>query len=437
MDIINTVLPKYGINIKLDTYENMLDEFKKLITSENSILDNFKTFEYLENSAGGATAQAPGDIEDKNFKIENNSFQFIKALKKGSFNKTSIYLNEITRKNVIVRHARSRDSIKDEKINIDEFTKDIFNNVYSNLKHIILYLLIRINKIRVKFIPEPYFFVLNKDISLGYYDFFMIMEIGIGGTLEDEIKSIVDINIDMAEGACKQFIFSIYYDLYLLEFIKFKHGDLKTDNVIVTEDGNPLIIDFDYSEFTVESLKFKSIASGEYSYYEEPYFNQVHDIMQLIVSLNYINDEEMKIDPYKIFTFIKNNNSNILDGNLLKQILTQIVDEENKNFREEQINSIREWIKDDPSMAAQLGDYENEEYHKSSIYDKLFFKDFYYKTFIELDKFADKDTFIKITPQQFAVNIGLDPDKEYLAEYYKRKYLKYKKKYIQLKNRAF
>lgn len=49
MGIIDIELPKYGIKMKIDSYENMLTEFKKIITSEKLLTDNFTKFEYLDN----------------------------------------------------------------------------------------------------------------------------------------------------------------------------------------------------------------------------------------------------------------------------------------------------------------------------------------------------------------------------------------------------
>jgi hypothetical protein len=46
MDILNTELPKYGINIKLDTYNNMLAEFTKLVNLKKPLINTFYKFEY-------------------------------------------------------------------------------------------------------------------------------------------------------------------------------------------------------------------------------------------------------------------------------------------------------------------------------------------------------------------------------------------------------
>lgn len=421
MDILNTELPKYGIKMKIDSYENMLAEFKKIITSEKLLSANFTKFEYLNNK--------------KDFKIGEVNFKFIRTLESGGYNATSIYINEKTNVEVVVREKRTKYSInEDGEESIKKYTEDIFNILYSNMKHIILHILVKRNNIKIKFIPIPYYCVLNSDISSGNFDFFMIMEKG-EQTLKNYIENLLEMKMknELRSSIIKQYFLSIYSDLYLLEFINFRHGDLKINNIVLTLKANPMLIDFDYSQFNIGTLVFKSIRETEGIHYDKPYFNQVHDIMQLIVSLNILNKgKQIRIDPYKIFKFLKNNNTNILDGDLLKSKLKQFIDEENKKNIEAQIARIREIIKEDPSEAENYKDYENLEsrYLGSTVYNSHFFN-YFYDQEIDLRKLSNN---IVISPEQLAENLGLEAKDDYLAELYEKKYLKYKMKYLQLKN---
>ena len=63
----------------------------------------------------------------------------------------------------------------------------------------------------------------------------------------------------------------------------------------------------------------------------------------------------------------------------------------------------------------------------------LFFQ-YFYDTELDLRKLSDK---IVITPKQLAENLGLNAKEDYLAELYEKKYLKYKMKYLQLKQKFF
>jgi len=300
------------------------------------------------------------------------------------------------------------------------------------MKHIILHLLVKRNNIKIKFIPIPYYCVLNSDITLGKFSFFMIMEKG-EQTLENYLENLLEMKMknELRSSIIKQYFFSIYSDLYLLEFIKFRHGDLKINNIVLTLKANPLLIDFDYSQFNIGTLVFKSIRDSEGIHYDKPYFNQVHDIMQLIVSLNMLNKgEQIKIDPYKIFKFIKNEKSNILDGNVLKPILKNFTDEQHRKYVEEQIENFRKWIKEDPSMVNEFGNFENpDNYFKTTIYNSSLFQ-YFYDTELDLRKLSDN---IVIIPKQLAENLGLNEKEDYLAELYEKKYFKYKMKYLQLK----
>jgi hypothetical protein len=419
MGIIDIELPKYGIKMKIDSYENMLKEFKKIITSEKLLSDNFIKFEYLENK--------------KDFRIGEVNFTFIRTLDKGGYNATSIYLNEKTNVEVVVREKRTEYLInEDGEEKINQYIEDIFKILYSNMKHIILHLLVKRNNIKIKFIPIPYYCVLNSDITLGKFSFFMIMEKG-EQTLENYLENLLEMKMknELRNSIIKQYFFSIYSDLYLLEFIKFRHGDLKINNIVLTLKANPLLIDFDYSQFNIGTLVFKSIRDSEGIHYDKPYFNQVHDIMQLIVSLNMLNKgEQIKIDPYKIFKFIKNEKSNILDGNVLKSILKNFTDEQHRKYVEEQIENFRKWIKEDPSMVNEFGNFENpDNYFKTTIYNSSLFQ-YFYDTELDLRKLSDN---IVIIPKQLAENLGLNEKEDYLAELYEKKYFKYKMKYLQLK----
>ena len=100
MGIIDIELPKYGIKMKIDSYENMLKEFKKIISSEKLLSDNFIKFEYLENK--------------KDFRIGEVNFTFIRTLDKGGYNATSIYLNEKTNVELVVREKRTEYLINED-----------------------------------------------------------------------------------------------------------------------------------------------------------------------------------------------------------------------------------------------------------------------------------------------------------------------------------
>jgi len=383
MDILRTELPKFGINIKLDTYDNMLIEFTKLITLEKPLLNTFFNFKYIP--------------ESYDFEVftgsENKKYKFLSFLSEGSFNQVHIYLDEDSQETVIVRNSVGL-SIRDPK-NIEK----LFKTFYENLKHIILYILIRHSIGNCKFIPKPFYFISNNYND--YFEFIMIMEKG-EYTLQDYIEDNYT-NMDLIR---KQF-YSIYKDLYQLEFIKFRHGDMKINNIVISKKLNPLIIDFGFSQFIIDGIKFENlddISVANNPFYTEPYYNQVQDIIQLITSVNFIKKEiPQDFDPYKIFEFIKNKKSNILDGELLKEKMKLVSPENNEYF--------------------------------TDLF-KLFYSKYdftFLKIFGELAVLEVNPGLISISPEELADNIGINP-KDYLIETYEHKYLKYKMKYLNLKN---
>ena len=106
----------------------------------------------------------------------------------------------------------------------------------------------------------------------------------------------------------KKLVFSIYCDLYELSFLrindsdkstllKFKHNDFKCNNLVVSENGAPLIIDFGLSVFQLnDSYRKINFISCEPTAFRSKYykskingFNVIHDMLQLLASFNFIN----------------------------------------------------------------------------------------------------------------------------------------------------
>jgi hypothetical protein len=380
-DTIENELKQFGLNkIKLGTFEQLKVQFRSLI--DNPL--NFATFKE------GVTVDAIGSKSIEYNRIrpdgstERKIFTFKKFLSAGSFNKTDIYIDKTTHdyKEYIFRSSTSS-SFEDQ-----------FKSFYENLKHIILYILIRKNLGNIKFIPKPYHFGLKKD-SRGNITLYMIMEKG-ECTLDKHFQKskVTDLQI-------KKTVFSIYVDLWNIDSlfsnnINFKHNDLKCNNVVVSSIGAPLIIDFGLSQFDLIdaglTIKFKSCESFIKSkyYYNVKGYNIIHDLLHLISSFNFVYRNNFK--PFEILRFTKNNGSNILDTDIITSFIEH-------------------------------------KYGREMISDSQLFRKFY--SDFNLQSYSP--SIIPITPIQLADNIGLQMS-DVIIDEFEIKYRKYKEKYLNLKN---
>lgn len=382
-DHIENELKKFGLDIKLDTIDKLRNQFYKMITDPLK-LATFK--DVVVDSFGSRSIEFNRVRSDGS--IERKIFTFKQNLSSGSFNKTDIYEDRSTFnfKEYIFRSS------------ISTTLEDQFLSFYENLKHIILYIIIRKRLGNIKFIPQPYHFGLKKDTT-GRITLFMIMEKG-KSTLDKYIETST-----LSKENLKKLVFSIYCDLYELSnlyikdkdistLLKFKHGDFKCNNLVVSEKGAPLIIDFGFSRFTLtdsgRSIDFVSCESCGVYYTSNNKYNVIHDILQLIASFNFIT--KSGFEPFKILKFTNNQNSNILDTDAITSII-------------------------------------NSKYGQDAINHRALFRKFYGN--FNLEKLGSIKYTIEITPLELGYNIGLTLA-DRITDKFEKKYMKYKIKYLKL-----
>ena len=387
-DTIENELKKFGLNkIKLGTFDELKTQFRTLVDNPQ----NFATFKE------GVTVDAIGSksIEYNRIKSDGSTerkiFTFKKYLSAGSFNKTDIYIDKTTHNYQEYIFRSSTSSSFDDQ----------FKSFYENLKHIILYIIIRKRLGNVKFIPQPYYFGLKKDPT-GKITLYMIMEKG-KATLSDYIEKTT-----LSAEHIKKLVFSIYCDLYELNslcikdgdistILKFKHNDFKCNNLVVSEIGAPLIIDFGLSRFTLtdsgKSIDFTScepVSIRSVYYTTNNGYNVIHDILQLIASFNFI--PKPGFEPFNILKFTNNQGSNILDTDIIVSI-------------------IKSQFGSTASFSISLYRY---------FYDRF-----------DLRTIRNPRFTIEITPSDLANNIGLTLA-DRIIDKFEKKYRKYKMKYLNL-----
>ena len=381
-DLLEGTLRTFGINnLKIGSYDSMFEDFKRLLEDPNPEIAKINMDPRDINKLNYTHKKSDGTEEKK-------QFTYVKNLSAGSFNKVEIWKND---KGEEVSLRKPIHIFK--KPFSDETKKDIFNSFYENIKHIILYLLIRKYEGNIKIIPKPFYLAIDQDEY--NLEILMIMEIG-----DITLKEYIVANKDTMSLITKQY-YTIYKNLFdLQEICNFKHGDLKTNNVVLTKKLNPILIDFGFSHFIIGNqdkglVHFINLdIRYEKPYYYKLYYNSIHDILQLIASSNSV----LGVDCGRIFKFTSNHKSNILDEDNVLEIFMALKDVNDMDF-----NDI-------------------------------------FRCFYDFDKFSLLDyeqtygsNTIGITPHQLAINLGLDEETSILRELYEKKYLKYKKKYLQLK----
>lgn len=331
------------------------------------------------------------------------NFTFIRNLSvEGSYNKIQLY-KDSNNKQYIFRSALKKKELKSEAD--DEY---LFRSFFENLKHFILYFLLKYytpyNKYKI--VPEVYYFGLYKNIETDEQTFITCMEMG-RKTLGDYF---VDINTNYQE--MRNILFTIYRSLEFLNLIglNFKHGDLKYNNILMSNKYKPMIIDFGKSSFILDDLNFGLDDSS--AQYDNPYINITHDMMQLLCSLfipkevsligleQSQNIDDYKINVYEIFKF--NGSSNyILNSNVMRCVI-------------------------------------KEKYGRLYIPYTNFYISSQKLKGVNLIEFKRKIPYIDltITSSELASKLNItETDDEKIFDKYEKKYLKYKKKYIILKNK--
>lgn len=408
-DIIEFELRKFGLNdIKLGSYSEMENQFKRLIANPQS----FATFKegIIVDPSGNKSVEY--EKLNPNGTTERKIFTFKKTLSAGSFNKTDIYTEKIMYKTGIHESGiTEKEYIFRSSINT---SVDQFKSFYENLKHIILYILVRKYLNNLKFIPQPYYFGLKKNLN-GTVIIYMIMEKG-ESTLDGYFAK-PEVSLD----EIKKIIFSIYADLYDLNSIsfydnsklKFKHNDLKCNNAVISTKKTPLLIDFGLSMFRLKDIrrgevKFISCESGIKSrYYDDNNKNMVHDMFHLISSLNIVNRPTLR--AFDVLKFTQNRDTHIFDTPNITNIINTIYN--TKLLFGMFLGGIQ-----------QITDFD---------LFRLFYETFNLDDPRIVQMMRTNNFTINITPEQLAINIGLRIE-DRIIDRFEKKYLKYKQKYLNL-----
>ena len=385
-ELIESELTQFGLSIKLGTFEQLKAQFKTLLQAP----DRFATFKDGVIVDEAKTPSLEFNRIKSDGSVERKIFTFKKKLSSGSFNKTEIYIDKTD--------PDYKEYILRSSISVSE--KEQYESFYENLKHFVLYILVRKYIGNVKFIPKPYHFGLKKNTN-GTVTIYMIMEKGMMTLSEycgDTKINLLDI---------RKILFSIYVDLNELENkikISFKHNDFKCNNIVVTDKGSPLIIDFGLSEFNITDgttvINFvPAVNDPGTTYYKSNYkFNIIHDMLHLITSFNFVH--RSGFNAYQIFNFVNNQRSNILDGQVTYEMLEKL--------------------------------YRFPRDH--DIFRHFYGPSGFNLTSSSVNSFLiTRGITIYIEPAVLAHNLGLSPA-DLITDKFEKKYLKYRNKYLALKS---
>jgi len=411
LEIISESLRQFGINYvnHISDLENAYDIAMQLEPRLRRLF--YGNFEVSSNQYSYSRAKKNGDFENITF------IRDWLPLASGTFNQVYLCTNTLNSKRYILKTVVRGGDLREA--------------FYENIKHIILYILIRKYIGNIKFIPQPYHLGFNGA------EVIMIMEAG-KETLEKFFYKKETYENDGEKQ--KKIMWSIYNALYLINSkldIRFKHNDLKCNNVLITNDNKPIIIDFGLCEFTVENMKFKKQSGFSDTYFSTNSFNMVHDMLMLMFSLYFIEKNKLpfgvSMNPIDIFVPKKN----ILETFILtSQVLKRYI-----------IWKSSGWYDYETTMLIKiLSKNTNKDINEITDSDKLTLTKLY-------TLFYDKITFnieedsknlspsvfrFSISPSELAYSIGLSmsTDEELYGKF-EKKYLKYKLKYEQLKDLYF
>ena len=278
----------FNIHIKLDTYDNM-----------KACFINYPDKKYINNYF---------IIKSKNLEFYSNNNKNTYYYEKTNTNIGTT--NDISYYNMNGMKFIFRESNNKKKHTDPNYLVHLFDSFYENLKHLILYIIMCRYMNRIKIIPQP--------IAMGWYDGYICLLTEAG--LYDFHTYLFENHIINIEETCVQ----IYINLYNINIVPdmnlcFKHCDLKPENIVLTCNNYPLIIDFGLSIFKIDDIDFirpnNEIEPHPVfiTYYEDNNMNTMIDFIILLYFVIYI---------YKFEIF--NNNNNIINYNTLLSLFETI-----------------------------------------------------------------------------------------------------------------
>jgi hypothetical protein len=406
-ELIQETLSNFGLSsLILENNDSIKKYYNHIVSDISLLIETVGIFEGNDEVLTYKRKKYSGEEEIK-------QYEYIKYLNRGGNNTILLYKDE-NRKEYIVRKSINTDGAISSNSQYLSF--------YENIKHLILYILIRKFIGNIKLVPQPYHLGF-RILPHSKIEVLMVMEKA-NLNLEEFIA-----NPETPIEEIREIFLKIYQEYYLLNNLRinFKHNDFKCNNILLTDTKSPMIIDFGNSTFTItdreKNIEFKSNSEDSHFNYNPETFSGygiIHDMLQLITSTHFVN--RVGFNPYTIFTFVNNLGSNILDGNITKCFLENYL----------------------PRIEPKK-------------YFHYFYNDVDFSPSINLQPefLADKvepGVTVFITPEELAhnLNIKLKSNEELFDNYekkyfikdlhknfnpYKAKYLKYKYKYINLKKK--
>lgn len=309
---------------------------------------------------------------------------------------------------------------------------DPFLSFYENIKHHILYICLTQFGSKPRIIPKPYKigFVTQVEEGTTFNLVYIIMEKGslsLQNYLLEKGKSFAA-NIDLL----KKIILYIYKILYLLNdnsniITEFKHNDFKCNNIVFaipekeTDLPIPLLIDFGSTQFNIKmtdgsKIEFKTLhtMNGPLYINDNKKSNIVSDMLFLVWSIKYMVPSMQESVLELLATVGDGCNNWILSKKNIEEVYNGI-------FRSAKALDLQQSIltQDNYSLSTLLFSDSNPiiptiKDHKGNI-----------------------TSHIVKTPEDVKTCIGLGASPPIDIPLFKNKYLKYKQKYILLKQKSF
>ncbi|KAA6396739.1 MAG: putative NEK protein kinase [Streblomastix strix] len=221
-------------------------------------------FQFCPDKIVEYNQKSPIDNPDFNTSWKISDFKKIKKIGKGRFG-TVYSMQEIRTQNIV--------AIKECDYDTDE-EKEMVNKEVAVMRDIYQIISQSAQQSSFLHIVQPLGFFLNEDKA------YLVMEYCAGGDLRKYINDLRKMEAEVSQKKCYEIVGQLASSIYQLHMNDIIHGDMKPDNVLLTEDLKVKLADFGLTRKLREGKEYMTFLGGT-TVYQAPEVLQSQTVQQI------------------------------------------------------------------------------------------------------------------------------------------------------------